>query len=62
MAEGLILLSEHSGILVENMEDVAYECFCELVQRCMVQEGEWDLTGRTKTCRVHDLMRDMSLF
>lgn len=59
MAEGLILLSKHR-VLVEIMKDVTYECLCELVQRCIVQ-GDLDLIRRIKTCRIHDLMIDMSL-
>ncbi|PON45435.1 NB-ARC domain containing protein [Parasponia andersonii] len=32
MAEGLMLLGKHRGILPENLEDMAYECLCELLQ------------------------------
>lgn len=42
-------------------EDAAYECLSELVQRCIVQVAEWGSTGRIKTCRIHDLMRDLCL-
>ncbi|GMN71245.1 hypothetical protein TIFTF001_054590 [Ficus carica] len=48
MAEGFV-----------STKDAAYECLCELVQRCMVQVVEWGSTGRIKTCRIHDLMRDL---
>ncbi|KAK9931203.1 hypothetical protein M0R45_018490 [Rubus argutus] len=44
------------------MEDVAYNWLSELVERCMVQVGERSLTYETfKSCRMHDLMRDLCL-
>lgn len=43
------------------MEDVA-ECYLgNLISRCMVQVGQMGSTGRIKTCRLHDLMRDLCL-
>ncbi|PRQ58311.1 putative P-loop containing nucleoside triphosphate hydrolase, leucine-rich repeat domain, L [Rosa chinensis] len=56
MAEGFI-----STTSTEMMEDVSYSCLSELVERCMVQVVDIDLFGKIKTCRLHDLMRDLCL-
>nr|KYP35440.1 Putative disease resistance protein At1g50180 family [Cajanus cajan] len=45
----------------ETMEDVAERYFSNLISRCMVQVGQMGSTGRIKTCRLHDLMRDLCL-
>ncbi|EXB29017.1 hypothetical protein L484_018434 [Morus notabilis] len=47
MAEGFV-----------SNEDAACKCWSELVERCIAQVAEWGSTGRIKTCRIHDLMRD----
>ena len=43
-------------------ENGAYKCLMALVYRGIVQVGKpsW-IVGRIKTCRMHDLMRDLSL-
>ncbi|KAB2614577.1 disease resistance protein [Pyrus ussuriensis x Pyrus communis] len=46
---------------VEVLEDVAYACLIELVERCMVQVGTFGSTKKIKTCHLHDLMRDLCL-
>ncbi|KAL6124131.1 hypothetical protein ACLB2K_076646 [Fragaria x ananassa] len=56
MAEGFI-----SSTSSEMLEDVSYSCLSELVERCMVQVGKIGLTGKIKTCRLHDLMRDLCM-
>ncbi|XWS07707.1 hypothetical protein CRYUN_Cryun41cG0013000 [Craigia yunnanensis] len=58
IAEGFISsLLESSGRL---MEDVAENFLEELINRCLVQVGKRDHTGiGVKTCRVHDLLRDL---
>ncbi|KAM5555479.1 hypothetical protein ABKV19_023417 [Rosa sericea] len=56
MAEGFI-----STTSTEMMEDVSYSCLSELVERCMVQVVDIGLSGKIKTCRLHDLMRDLCL-
>ncbi|XP_002528440.2 putative disease resistance protein At1g50180 [Ricinus communis] len=44
----------------ETMEDVAEKYLEDLIDRCMVQVGKWESTGRgVKTCCIHDLMRDL---
>ncbi|KAK9931319.1 hypothetical protein M0R45_018597 [Rubus argutus] len=44
------------------MENVAYNWLSELVERCMVQVGEHSSSyGTLKSCRMHDLMRDLCL-
>ncbi|KAL2333926.1 hypothetical protein Fmac_015139 [Flemingia macrophylla] len=45
----------------ETMEDVAERYLGNLISRCMVQVGQMGSTGRIKTCRLHDLMRDLCL-
>ncbi|XP_060967051.1 probable disease resistance RPP8-like protein 2 [Cannabis sativa] len=44
-----------------SKEERAYECLSELVERCIIQVAEWSSTGTIKTCRIHDLMRDLCL-
>ncbi|CAN6696158.1 unnamed protein product [Malus baccata var. baccata] len=56
IAEGFIYSA--SG---ELLEDVAYNCLNELVIRCMVQVGRRGSTNKIKSCRLHDLMRDLCL-
>ncbi|XP_062083752.1 putative disease resistance protein At1g50180 [Humulus lupulus] len=56
MAEGFISPKRHSA---ETVEDVAYDYLSELVERSMVQVENWGLTGKMKTFRIHDLMRDL---
>ena len=56
VAEGIV-----SSVREETAEDVA-ECFLnELIERCMVQVGRRDYIGRLRTCRLHDLMRELCL-
>ncbi|KAF8398504.1 hypothetical protein HHK36_017433 [Tetracentron sinense] len=45
----------------ETMEEMAELYLAELIHRCMVQVGERSSTRGIKTCRVHDLMRDLCL-
>ncbi|KAL5566449.1 hypothetical protein UlMin_029613 [Ulmus minor] len=43
-------------------ENEAHKCLMALVHRGMVQVGKRSsIVGRIKTCRMHDLMRDLSL-
>ncbi|KAF2297318.1 hypothetical protein GH714_021335 [Hevea brasiliensis] len=60
VAEGFISCI-HNEEMEEIMEDVAQRYLDELVQRCMVQVVERGSTGRIRTCRMHDLMRDLCL-
>lgn len=51
MAEGFI-----------SSEEMGYDYLHELVQRCMVQRGVLSsIDKRIRTCRVHDLIRDLCL-
>ncbi|WRX11867.1 NB-ARC - like 10 [Theobroma cacao] len=60
VAEGMIPpVSGFEG--EETMEDVAYRYLDEMAQRYMVQVEKRSSTGRIKTCRMHDLMRDLCL-
>ncbi|KAK6916036.1 NB-ARC [Dillenia turbinata] len=61
VAEGLVAPEQCGGKVQENSEDVAERFLGELVERCMVQVGERSSCGRIKTCRIHELMRDMCL-
>jgi hypothetical protein len=60
MAEGFIS-SQYETERDERMEDVAESYLGRLISRCMVQVGQIGSTGKIKTCRLHDVMRDMCL-
>ncbi|KAM5554540.1 hypothetical protein ABKV19_022767 [Rosa sericea] len=61
IAEGFITSTSEIQGSVEIMEDVSYGCLTELVERSMVQVVKSGLSGKVKTCRLHDLMRDLCL-
>lgn len=56
IAEGFIKKVEH-----KNLEDVAEENLRELVDRSFVLVGKHSSLGEIKTCKMHDLIRDMWL-
>ncbi|CAK9160928.1 unnamed protein product [Ilex paraguariensis] len=56
VAEGLI--PQQRG---ERMEDVAEDYLNELIDRNMVQVARMSRTERVKECRVHDLLRKLSI-
>ncbi|CBI28455.3 unnamed protein product, partial [Vitis vinifera] len=56
VAEGFI--TERKGM---TMEEIAEEYLTELIFRSMVQVTETNDEGRVKTCRVHDLMRELAM-
>ncbi|KAL0388200.1 UNVERIFIED_CONTAM: putative disease resistance RPP8-like protein 2 [Sesamum radiatum] len=61
MAEGMICLEDRgSG---ESLHDVAERYLFELANKCMVQVemDECSIYNRFKSCRLHDLMRDLCL-
>ncbi|KAK4374198.1 hypothetical protein RND71_004875 [Anisodus tanguticus] len=59
-AEGIISLEDNQGEETAMME--VGECYLhELAQRYMVQVELKETTGRIKSCRLHDLMRDTCL-
>ncbi|KAI3945348.1 hypothetical protein MKW92_029358 [Papaver armeniacum] len=62
VAEGFIQQTQEH--LLVTMEDIGkHQYLAELMQMCMVQAGkDFSLEeGRFKTCRVHDLLRDLCL-
>ncbi|XP_061997036.1 putative disease resistance protein At1g50180 [Rosa rugosa] len=59
IAEGFIASTSEIQGSVEIMEDVSYGCLTELVERSMIQVVKSGLSGKVKTCRLHDLMRDL---
>ncbi|XP_060675273.1 putative disease resistance protein At1g50180 isoform X1 [Ziziphus jujuba] len=63
IGEGFIPMSTGSrGEMEQTWEDVAEGYMEELIHRCMVQVEKRDHTGRgAKTCRMHDLMRDLCI-
>ncbi|KDP26975.1 hypothetical protein JCGZ_22195 [Jatropha curcas] len=61
IAEGFISSMHNDEMEEEIMEDVAQRYLDELVERCMVQVVERGSTGSIRTCRMHDLMRDLCL-
>ncbi|MQL97546.1 hypothetical protein Taro_030229 [Colocasia esculenta] len=64
-AEELIQLWVAEGFIQERgqqtMEEVAADYLEELVDRSMIQVVKRNLTGGVKTCRVHDLLLDLSI-
>ncbi|WRX11558.1 NB-ARC - like 10 [Theobroma cacao] len=59
IAEGFISPSPEGGEMLEDVAEVYLE---ELTNRCLVQVGRRDHTGvGVKTCRVHDLLRDLCM-
>uniref|UniRef100_A0A0E0KUY5 AAA+ ATPase domain-containing protein n=1 Tax=Oryza punctata TaxID=4537 RepID=A0A0E0KUY5_ORYPU len=42
-----------------NIVDVAIKYFDELINRCMIQPSKMNIEGIVKSCRVHDIMRDV---
>ncbi|PRQ37890.1 putative P-loop containing nucleoside triphosphate hydrolase, leucine-rich repeat domain, L [Rosa chinensis] len=61
MAEGLISLGQQGQSFIGSLEDIGYSYLSELVERCVVQIGERGSIRKIKTCRIHDLMRDLCL-
>ncbi|XP_062077148.1 probable disease resistance RPP8-like protein 2 [Humulus lupulus] len=62
IAEGFVSSSPwRRGNSFETLEDVAYGCLCELVRRHIVQVEDSGSTGRIRTCRMHDVIRDFCL-
>ncbi|KAL2925017.1 putative inactive disease susceptibility protein LOV1 [Bienertia sinuspersici] len=57
-AEGLVS-SDDDEISEWTLEKIAERCLGELVERSLVQVGSRGLTGKAKTCRVHDLMSEL---
>lgn len=60
VAEGVVS-SQYEVERGETMEVTAERYLGSLISRCMVQVGQMGSTGKIKTCRLHDLMRDMCL-
>ncbi|PON37334.1 NB-ARC domain, LRR domain containing protein [Parasponia andersonii] len=56
IAEGFVKLKKD-----KTLEAVAGEYLAELISRNLVQVSELHFDGRTKTCRVHDLLREIIL-
>ncbi|XP_058112950.1 disease resistance protein RPP8-like [Magnolia sinica] len=45
----------------EELEDVAEDYVEELINRSMIQVAERNSNGTAMTCRIHDLLRDLSI-
>lgn len=60
VAEGVVS-SQYEIERDETMEDVAVRYIGNLISRCMVQVGQTGSAGTIKSCRLHDLMRDLCL-
>ncbi|XP_044961310.1 putative disease resistance RPP13-like protein 3 [Hordeum vulgare subsp. vulgare] len=54
IAEGFV--RARSGV---NIEDVGISYFTELINRSMIQPSKVSIEGHVKSCRVHDIMRDV---
>nr|XP_048318443.1 putative disease resistance protein At1g50180 [Ziziphus jujuba var. spinosa] len=60
IGEGFIMTQTEGMTAKQTFEEVAEGYLEELINRCMVQVDKRDHTGiGVKTCRMHDLMRDM---
>ncbi|KAK6946299.1 NB-ARC [Dillenia turbinata] len=59
IAEGFILSSHIDR--EQYVESAGEEWLEELIERSMILVGERDINGRVKTCRMHDLIRDLCL-
>ncbi|KAL2463558.1 putative disease resistance protein [Forsythia ovata] len=60
-AEGFLPLDSQHRVEGESIMDVAEHYLCELAQRGMVQVQVEELSGKFKSCQLHDLMRDICL-
>ena len=56
IAEGFIQQTRN-----RNMEDVAEDYLEELIDRSLIQVATKRLDGGVKTCRIHDLLRDLCI-
>ncbi|XP_031491656.1 putative disease resistance RPP13-like protein 3 isoform X1 [Nymphaea colorata] len=56
IAEGFI--EERSGA---TAEEVGEDYMLQLIDRSMLQIAETSMDGRVKSCRIHDLMRDLAI-
>ncbi|GAB4837405.1 hypothetical protein Ancab_039597 [Ancistrocladus abbreviatus] len=62
IAEGFVSKQDELVQVNESVEDVAVQFLDELIQRCVVQVvAKSNTTGKARTCRLHDLMRDFCL-
>ena len=43
------------------MEDIAEDYLEELIDRSLIQVAKRRLDGGVKTCRIHDLLRDLCI-
>ena len=43
------------------MEEVAQDYLNQLIRRSLVQVAQIDFVGRTRSCRVHDMIREVIL-
>ncbi|GMY16095.1 disease resistance protein RPM1-like [Fagus crenata] len=57
IAEGFV--KEEQGI---TLEEVAQDYLSQLIHRSLVQVERVDFKGKTRSCRVHDMMREVILF
>ncbi|XP_011091330.1 probable disease resistance protein At1g58602 [Sesamum indicum] len=60
-AEGFISAEFYQAEEEESIMDIAERYLGELVQRSMVQVRVDEVTGRFKSCRLHDLTRELCL-
>ena len=56
MAEGFI---QRRG--KERLEDIAEDYMHELIHRSLIQVADRKLDGRVKSCRMHDLLRELDV-
>ncbi|XP_058114635.1 probable disease resistance RPP8-like protein 4 [Magnolia sinica] len=65
LAKKLIRLWAAEGLLQrrgdETLEEMGEDCLKELIQRSMIQLAKRNSSGGIKSCRIHDLLRDLSI-
>ncbi|KAM7267317.1 hypothetical protein ACFE04_009483 [Oxalis oulophora] len=61
VAEGFVLTTPDQVEKDDLSENLAGQFLQELIDRSMIQPGKITTSGRVKTCRLHDLMRDLSI-
>ncbi|KAI3946372.1 hypothetical protein MKW92_048299 [Papaver armeniacum] len=60
IADGLIQRQKEDALV--TLEDIGkHQYYAELIQRCMIQADKDITPWQGKTCRMHDLMRDLCL-
>uniref|UniRef100_A0A0D9WPD9 NB-ARC domain-containing protein n=1 Tax=Leersia perrieri TaxID=77586 RepID=A0A0D9WPD9_9ORYZ len=58
IAEGFIITGINTR---RTLEEIAESYFYELISRSMIQPSQLDICGNVKTCKLHDIVRDIAM-